>query len=121
MGRRKYRFPNRATAEREYERADRGRLRVEWLLSAILGNRHKETDRLMGYRVGYVVLRHSVLVYAIKPSDGIHRVLGIWDVDDDELRTTIDDMIRSSDGTTHDLGIILDRARHAAFLETNNL
>ena len=85
MARRKYKYPDRATAEQAYREQDRQRLLTEWFATALLNKTTQNVGHTKDFNVGYVVFRHSAIVYAVRRNDSVHRISGLWDVDDERL------------------------------------
>lgn len=115
MTRRKYRFPDRATAEDAYVQADRQRLLTEWFATALLTGTTVRVGAMAidgAYQtVGYVALQHTALVYCVTHEGPPHCIRGIWDTD--SVGDVIAGLMRHDD--THDLGRLLDKARQEAW------
>jgi hypothetical protein len=122
MARRKYRFPDRASAEEAWLNADNRRLYAEWFASAILMGRTHTVDAIKdGDRteiVGFFVTRYCAFVYAVLTGtkDSFHVIRGIWECDDREL----DSIIRSHATHGDKIGELYDKARTACRNNTHD-
>lgn len=116
---RKYRFPDRQSAEDAYHYTDKERLKAEWFASALLMGKLQQvgTVRESSWTttVCWFATQHSYFVAAYTSDRGsCHCIRGVWDTD--ELGPIVAALLRYDD--SHDFGRLLDKARYEAVRST---
>lgn len=110
--RRKYRFANRAEAEAAYQKADRQRLLTEWLFTAVAQKRHVIVGRTKGLTIGYVTVRHSAFVFALRrDKSSLNIVDQVCDLADcNDLRALVRSYHASCQGELRQIGQLYETA-----------